>query len=636
MEAQQSGGDVLGTPERLQDSSIVAVLDAGVQYVDLVQKATERLGYPSDVLPLGTPAEYLRNNYSAIIISGSPASSHNEDAPLPDPRLWEENIPVLGICYGMQAMAQAYGGRVAKNGVREDGRVTTEISVEHALFRGIRKSFTGLFTHGDFVVESPLGFEVIGSHELTDGTKAFSAIAKGNKVGVQFHPEVFDDTPQGYELFKNFFVNIAELEPDETFLHERLTSQIEQKRAEIRKKANGRQIVAFMSGGVDSSVAGTLAQPDHAFYIDNGYMRDEDEGIIEYLATIGLNVEKIDAAEKFAEATVTIDGITYGPLKDVSDPQIKRRLIGKTFVDVQNDLVARLGLRADEAVLLQGTNAADRIESGYSKGDSHTAVIKTHHNLVPEARDLDPIEPLDDLFKDEIRALGYALGLPTDVLERQPFPGPGLAIRILHAKSDEYEIPATEKGTEIQALLKNTPFDARLLPVRSVGVGGDERSHLSAVALAGPDDWDNLAWLATELPGRFKGSINRVIYALTDESLGNLSVTPTDASQQVIDTLKHADRIVFEEMRAFELIQHIKQCPVVLLPLSFGKPGERSIVLRPVTTSTFMTVQAMLPKRDLPESFIWQSASRIAREVPGVSQVFLDLTNKPPATTEWE
>jgi GMP synthase (glutamine-hydrolysing) len=622
-------------------SKVVAILDAGGQYVDMVQKATERLGYSADVLPLKTPVSKLEGTYKAVIISGSPANPHDTSVPMPDPELWQSALPVLGICFGMQAMAIASGGKAVKSPIREDGRVTTQVDITHPLFQGVKADFTGLFTHGVFVAEVPEGFRVIGEHRLSNGKRAYSALARGNKVGVQFHPEVFDDTPEGYEVFRNFFTRICRLAPDETFQTKRLKSLIKIKQAEIKKKVAGRKVIAFMSGGVDSSVAATLAAAVvdfEAFYIDTGYMRDEDEDVIDFLKKIGMHVKKIDASKTFAKAEMVIDGQKHGPLETTSDPQAKRRLIGKTFIDVQNEIIAKLGLTADKVALLQGTNAADRIESGYSKGDAHTQTIKTHHNLVPEARDLDPIEPLDDLFKDEIRALGAELGMPEDIIWRQPFPGPGLAIRILHAKKDEYEPHSAKEQAEVRDFVNQQAagLSAALLPVRSVGVGGDERSHLSAVALHGVAPWQVLAGLATDLPAHFREQINRVVYALGDTPLDKLSVTPTEATDDVRAQLRHADRIVFEEMRGSDIMRTITQFPVVLLPLSFGKAGQRSIVLRPVITSTFMTVQAMIPGRDLPEAFVTACTVRILKEVPGISQVFIDLTNKPPATTEWE
>jgi GMP synthase (glutamine-hydrolysing) len=628
----------------------VAILDAGGQYVDLVRKAVERQGIPADVLPLGTSHEKITGNYGAIIITGSPASSHNEAAPQPDPSIWNSPLPILGICYGMQAMVSAHGGTVAKNPIREDGRITTQIDTKHPLFRDIKQDFTGLFTHGDFVKTLPEGFVTLGSHTLPDGTVAYSSIAKGNKLGVQFHPEVFDDTPEGYQLFKNFLELVAGLKPDEKFHELQLKQLITTKRQQLEQQVGTAHVIAFVSGGVDSSVAATLASGVipakrlHAFYIDSGFMRDEDELVVEALKEAGLPVEKVDATEEFENGTVNIDGEVYGPLTTVTDPEQKRKIIGKVFVDIQNRLIASLELT--DALLLQGTNAADRIESGHSIGDAHTMTIKTHHNQVKEVQELKKngllLEPIDDLFKDEIRELGHELGLPEDLVARQPFPGPGLAIRIIASEKAESPLIPSPEEAAIQAFLdkqSDAHTTAHLLPIRSVGVGGDERSHLSVVAIQqhnGELSANQLAKLGTDLPGNFRETLNRVIYALGPQPLKERSLTKTLLISDVRAQLRSADRIVFEAMRSAGLLRRINQFPVILLPLSFGIVGRRSIVLRPVTTSTFMTVQAMLPGRDLPAEFLQSVTERILNEVPDISQVFLDVTNKPPATTEWE
>ena len=294
----------------------------------------------------------------------------------------------------------------------------------------------------------------------------------------------------------------------------------------------------------------------------------------------------------------------------------------------------------EKALLLQGTNAADRIESGYSKAGNETAVIKTHHNQVKEIQELKSrgllIEPLDDLFKDEIRAVGKHLGLPEEVVGRQPFPGPGLAVRILCASGKEVIIDTSAVENQIKSQVKVDDAKVKILPIRNVGVGGDERSHKAAVALQINDTWTNLAKLATELPAKFNKDINRVTIALGKQTIHKLTVTQTYINKDTVAQLQHADRIVWEQMRTFGISNTISQFPVVLLPLSFDKPGERSIVLRPVTTSTFMTVQPMIPGINIPIEFIQTTTERILKEVPKISQVLIDLTPKPPATTEWE
>ncbi|HSW85589.1 MAG TPA: gamma-glutamyl-gamma-aminobutyrate hydrolase family protein [Candidatus Saccharimonadales bacterium] len=627
--------------------SRVAVLDAGGQYVDLVRKAVERQGIPADILPLDTKLAKITGKYGAIIISGSPASSHEETAPLPDISIWASDLPLLGICYGMQAMVVAHGGQVAKNSIREDGRIITNVDTTHPLFNGIKKDFRGLFTHGDFVVSIPADFEMLGSHILSDGSIAYSAVGFGNKLGVQFHPEVFDDTPEGYQVFKNFLSLIAHLQPDQKFQDHIFKELISNKQKLITNQAGDKPVIAFVSGGVDSTVAVTLASkviPNeklHSFYIDNGFMRDEDDMVLETLTSAGISVNKIDAVEDFENATVKFDGEVFGPLVDITDPELKRKIIGKGFIDVQNSIISKLKLT--DALLLQGTNAADRIESGHSTGDRHTMTIKTHHNQVQEVQDLKAtgqlIEPLDDLFKDEIRFLGKELGLPEILVQRQPFPGPGLAIRIIGSTKPDSDTAFVSQEKAIQTYLDSQlpGVKVHLLPIRSVGVGGDERSHLSVAAIENSKlNADELAKLGTELPAHFRSTVNRVIYALDSKPLSKPSITKTQLTADVRTQLRHADRLVFDAMRTYNILDNIKQFPVIIIPLAFGKSGKRSIVLRPVTTSTFMTVQAMLPGRDLPNDFLNNLSEKILLDVEGISQVFLDLTNKPPATTEWE
>ncbi|MGH7239007.1 MAG: hypothetical protein ACREHG_02965, partial [Candidatus Saccharimonadales bacterium] len=402
-------------------------------------------------------------------------------------------------------------------------------------------------------------------------------------------PEVFDDTPEGYQVFKNFLEGIAGLEADATFRDKQLRGLVRFKRKQIAAATGDRHVIAFVSGGVDSSVAMALAVEVipparlHAFFIDNGFMRDEDELVIETLQKAGIEVQRVDAVNDFEQATISLDGRTLGPLVDVTDPETKRKIIGKTFIDVQNRLVASLNL--NEALLLQGTNAADRIESGHSKADSVTSTIKTHHNQVKEVRQLKDrgllLEPIDDLFKDEVRELGRELGLPDELVERQPFPGPGLAIRIIAAEgSRSLPEPHKDQSAVSDYIANHTPHaKVHLLPIRSVGVGGDERSHLSVAAVEhGGLKADQLSKLGADLPAHFREIINRVIYALGPAPLNKHSITATRLAADVRSQLRHADRIVFEAMRLGGLLGTIKQFPVVLLPLSFDKAGKRSIV----------------------------------------------------------
>lgn len=625
----------------------VAVLDAGGQYIDLVKKAVERVGFKADVLPLTTPPSQLTSSYQAIVISGSPASSHSTRAPMPNEAIWAIDLPILGICYGMQAMVMAAGGQVTRGKIREDGRITTTVDTSHAMFSGSKAELTALFTHGDFVSQLPSGFKAIGRHSLTHGQTVYSAIAKGNLVGLQFHPEVFDDTPQGYQLFKNFFEKVAGLTPDKAFMARQTKQVIQALQHELKQRAGDRHVIAFASGGVDSTVALTLAaqvvKPEklHAFYIDSGFMRDEDDQVIELLKATGVNVKTFPAAHIFAKATTVIDGQPIGPLDTVTDPEHKRKIIGKCFIDIQNQLVKDLAL--PDALLLQGTNAADRIESGNSKADTNTDLIKTHHNQVAEVQALKVqgrlLEPLDDLFKNEIREVGRQLGLPDEVVQRHPFPGPALAIQIICSPAISIKITPQQNQQlrlTVQSLVSKGHVEAQFLPIKSVGVGGDERSLLMPIAVHGTFSTAQLEALGATLPATYRDTANRVIVALAPQPIADYQITSTRLTPKVIAQLRQANAVVFEEMRRHELLQTIKEFPVVLLPLSFGKFGQRSLVLRPITTSTWLTVQAMLPERDLPQVFFDSVVKRLCTEVKGISQVFLDITNKPPGTTQWE
>jgi len=623
-------------------------LDAGAQYVDLIQKASERQGFPTVVLPIDTPFEKLPDSTEAVIVSGGPSSSHTEGAPMPDPALWEQNtIPTFNICYGMQAFALSSGGSVSARGYRSDSRHTTNLDVAQPIFKGIRAETQALFTHGDFVDEVADSVKIIGEHTAQSGDRVISALARGPHICVQFHPEVTDDTPQGYEIFSNFFEHVAKIKPDPNFLKNRMARQIADKQKAIKDRVGDKHIVAFVSGGVDSVTAVMLAKDVipterlHMYYVDNGYMRIEDDDVIETLKKVGLDVNTIEAEEKFEQACSVIDGQKVGPLIDVVNPIHKRRISGEAFVDIQDEIVAKLGLVQDQVVLLQGTNAADRIESGHSKGGGKaTDQIKEHHNQVKRVRDLNPLEPLDDLFKEEIRTLAVALGLPEKIAYRQPFPGPGTAIRILGLSHDGFDDRSKNDQAKIDQAINqiNKNFGSKLsgtlLPVRSVGVGGDARSHIQAIALEGQVNPADLAQISSSLTNDFRSLINRVVYKLAGPDLNKIQPIETKPTRDMRRAIRASDAIAMETSRSMGVIRKIEQFPVILLPL--GADKKRSIVLRPLFTRAHLTVQALLPEVDLPQEFFDEIASRILGEVDGISHVFTDLTNKPPATTEWE
>jgi GMP synthase (glutamine-hydrolysing) len=554
------------------------------------------------------------------------------------------------VCYGHQAIAIAFGGTVETGMVREEGRKRTNVDVSHPLFGRVKGSIEALFTHGDFVTELPEGFDVIGEHTLGSGERVVSAMAHENFMSVQFHPEVFDDTPLGYEIFRGFLDDVAGIEPDESLLGDRTERIVAELSAQIAELAGDSHVAAFASGGIDSTVATILAKrvidPDrlHITYFDNGFMRDEDDDVIEMLQGAGLDVAKIDATESFEQATIEIDGVVYGPLVEVSDPKIKRKIIGNHFAELKDEVAASLGLDTSEMMLLQGTNAADRIESGTSLGGGHqTEQIKEHHNQVQAIKDLEAagllIEPLNRLYKDEIRRIGEYLGLPEEVAWRQPFPGPGNAIRIICGNESSFEAVDTDLQQTVEDFVANVApgLSATLLPTKSVGVGGDSRTYVQPVVLQGAPDWVTLDGLSRgeySIPEQFRSAINRVVYALGPAPVDTLSLTNTTLGRDERAILRRVDSIMFSHMRDTGTMRKISQCPVILIP--FGVGNTRSIVLRPFVTSTYMTGRALRPAQDVDPSFVFDAANQILAQVPEISQVFLELTDKPPATTEWE
>jgi len=352
-----------------------------------------------------------------------------------------------------------------------------------------------------------------------------SAIAKDNFIGTQFHPEVSDDTPYGYEIFKSFFKGVGDIDPDEELLSILTEEGIEDRVAAIKQAAGDRDVIGFVSGGIDSTVSALLAQKAlpknklHFFYFDNGFMRDEDDYVIGYLQSIGINVTKIDATEEFEQATWTDEdgrigskGKVWGPLIDEKNPAAKRKIIGQKFVDMKDVVATSLDLDLDEVMLLQGTNAADRIESGFSLGGGNTDQIVEHHNQVAGIKDLEEagqlIEPLNDIHKDEIRRAGEHSELPSEIVWRHPFPGPGNAIRIICTPEEMNINKLNEDLQNFVASETNGDLIGQVLPIKTGGVSGDARTRISPVAVQGSMDWDLLEHMAVEIPKKFNGKLN--------------------------------------------------------------------------------------------------------------------------------
>jgi GMP synthase (glutamine-hydrolysing) len=594
----------------------IAILDFGGQYTHLIANRIRRLGVYSEILQSDVPAVKC-TRYKGIILSGSPHSVLESQRPAFDADVLTLGLPVLGLCYGHQLMAQNMGGSVIKGTYREYGIAQIDIAEGSPLFKGLSKREQIWMSHGDAVDVPPPGFEIIGS---TGGCRVAAMGCDAKRMyGLQFHPEV-TDTPNGMTILDNF-IAICACSRDwnaGTFLREM--------GEEIRRKCGAKKVFLLVSGGVDSTVAFTLlnnvlgSSNVLGLHIDNGLMRHDESGLVlEYMKQHGFdNLRVVNAEERFLSA-----------LKNVFDPEEKRRIIGTVFIDVKERALRDFGLDPKEWILGQGTIYPDTIESA---GTKHADRIKTHHNRVEAVMELlekgEIIEPLALLYKDEVRELGKALGLPEILLWRHPFPGPGLGVRLLCSEGTEQSIdPAVEKN--VRAISEKAGYDSRILPIRSVGVQGDSRTYAHPALVTGPRDWDTLEALSTQLTNKVRG-INRVVFGLRCENGASHKVIRAFVARERLDLLRAFDRIVTEALHTFGEYRTVWQMPVVLLPL-VNASGKQCAVLRPILSQEAMTARFARLKDETIEYILSES-----RKIKELGDIFYDATHKPPGTIEWE
>jgi GMP synthase (glutamine-hydrolysing) len=507
----------------LNQHETVIILDFGGQYTQLIARRIREAGVYCEILPYNTPIErIIARQPKGIVLSGSPFSVYQEGAPRPDSKLLQAiDFPLLGICYGLQVLAFDLGGEVRSSNNREFGYARLKVTDENSrLFQGLPAEMDVWMSHGDQVTSVPTGFRVTA---LTDD--ALNAIEDTDRqiFGVQFHPEVAH-TPLGAQLLRNFLFSICNCKGDWS-----PKAVIEEQVEHIRETVGetGR-VVCGLSGGVDSTVAAALVHEaigdrQTCIFVDNGLLREgEFEATLALLdQRMRLNVSGVRAGDQF-----------LGALSDVTDPEEKRKRIGKVFIDVFDAEAQRVG---DVDFLVQGTLYPDVIESVSVRGPS--AVIKSHHNVggLPEKMKLKLIEPLRELFKDEVRLIGRELGVPEEILTRHPFPGPGLAVRIIGEVTEERVklVQAADRilDEELRAAnLYNSVWQAFpvLLPVSTVGVMGDERTYEKVVAIRAVTsvdgmtaDWarlphDLLARVSSRIISEIRG-INRVVYDISSK-----------------------------------------------------------------------------------------------------------------------
>jgi GMP synthase (glutamine-hydrolysing) len=522
-------------PERAESGAptapdTVVVLDFGSQTAQLIARRVRELNVYSELLPFDTPWDELaRREPKAVILSGGPASVYEDGAPRPDPRIWRAGIPVLGICYGLQLMAHELGGDVVPAAKREYGPATVTITTGDGLFAGIAPDQPVWMSHGDSIVTPPPGFAPLAR---TDSTP-YAGLADGDRqlYGIQFHPEVIH-TPAGRDILRNFVLGIAGARPTWT-----PASFIDSTVAGTNARVGEGHVICALSGGVDSAVAATLvhrAVGDQltCIYVDHGLMRKRESELLRqtFEQNLGMRLVMVDARERF-----------LARLAGVEDPEEKRRIIGDEFIRVFEEEAAKIG-RID--FLTQGTLYPDVIESTAPETKA-AQKIKTHHNVggLPADLRFQLIEPLRYLFKDEVRAVGLELGLPEQMVLRQPFPGPGLAIRIIG-----------------------------------------------------------------------------------------------EVTAERLETLREADWIVIDEVKAAGLYRSVWQSFAILTPVrSVGVMGDgrtyaNVVAIRAVTSEDGMTADWA----KLPYEVLAKISSRIVNEVPGVNRVVYDISSKPPATIEWE
>ncbi|MGC8928304.1 MAG: glutamine-hydrolyzing GMP synthase [Myxococcota bacterium] len=601
----------------------IGVIDFGGQYAHLIATKVRRLNVYSEIRQPDDPIEKFLH-YKGIIISGSPSlSSSGEDSEY-NKKIFDLDIPIIGFCFGHQEIAKHYGGRVI-NGGREWGETKFKIlKKDHPLFRGLSEVESVFMSHFDSVDAVGPDFEEFGISYLVEGKDIHRYAAIGSdrykRYGFQFHPEV-DDTVNGERMIANFLFNICRCEPNWT-MDEYIRIQFEK----IRSQVNDKSVFLLVSGGVDSTVTAVLLKEIlggkrlRLLHIDNGLMRkDESKKVLKTLTQLGFsdNLHFRDASKRFIDA-----------LKDIYEPERKRRVIGDTFIEVFREETERLDI--GDFLLGQGTIYPDTIETG---GTKRADTIKTHHNRVPIIQKMikenKVVEPLAELYKVEVRELGQKLGIPPDMIERHPFPGPGLGVRVLCNGGSDDLSDINEIQKDINQFLVSYNYDAIVLPVKSVGVKADLRSYERPVLFNGEYN-EKIFEIASDMLARVKG-INRCVVNISPYKIRDAKPIRAYITAERLNLLREIDDIVTVEMKSADFYNKVWQCPVVLVPLSLNGRGEELVVIRPVLSERAMTAKAAF----MPARLIERIAGQILR-FDKVSGVVIDITSKPPGTIEWE
>ena len=591
----------------MEKKNIICIIDCGSQYCKVIDRKLREYGYETTIKNPNNSTKKL-NKFGGIIISGSPSSTNSEN--IIGKKIFDNlQIPALGICYGAQLLNHYYGGKNNKLNSREDGQININIANTSPIFEDIEFPQKVLLTHGDIIENLGENIEAIAISE----NNFISAIQHKlmPQYGLQFHPEV-DLTYCGKKIFENFAKKCG-------IEKTRNTNNILANLIEELQIYKNNIVVVLLSGGVDSAVCFALLSkviPKERLYgihIDNGFMRKNESQIVynDLIKLGGENIQIIDAGKEF-----------IGAIIGIINPEEKRKIIGNKFMEIAEREIRKIG---EKILLAQGTLRPDLIESANNKISSGANIIKTHHNdtnIVREMRENGLIiEPLKDLHKDEVRKLAIKLGLSTKIANRHPFPGPGLAIRIL-------------ANNNIHCNCNKEIDEYKILHINSVGVQGDMRTYAHVAVINSPrnsinylcENYDEIFSKVIKITNKYD-FINRVVYSLTN--VEEFELINLQISNNTIAILREIDHIINNIIEDSGIYNEISQMPIILIPI--GKNNKPSVVIRPFLTNDFMTGEVYKLSHD-----ILHEIQKKIMDTKLISNIFYDLTSKPPGTTEWE
>jgi len=627
----------------------ILVLDFGGQYTQLIAKAVRKCNVFSEIVDCETSLDKIvEANPRGLILSGGPDSVYQPKAPTVDPKLFDLGIPILGICYGMQLtnytllrrsrfnrwlLNHILGDGIlhGKNAIKEYGETTVNVDNSRTLFTGLDDKIIAWMSHGDSVDGTRLakGLNVIAR---TENHVAAVANSIDKIYGVQFHPEV-THTPKGLDVISNFVHYICRCGNKWT-----MANYIEECKDYIRKTVGKNDVVSFVSGGVDSSfVTAVLAQTEGIgrvipVYIGALMRKNENEEVLRSLEKAGVkDLRFYECEDRFIKA-----------VEGMSDPEQKRKAIGNLFGKIMQEVCDELHLNPETTFLAQGTLYTDLIESGKGVG-KNAATIKSHHNVgckfIDDLKKVGRVvEPNRLIFKDEVRVAAREIGLPEEISERQPYPGPGLGIRIIDGNPGWINDEFYRISDRVKSIASDFGLEGLILPVKTVGVQGDERSYSFTALLRGRRDFDKIREAAVAIPKEVH-EVNRIVYdtntvpiplSYTDKAI------PTLVTRETIDLLKDVDFEGRQIIDRYGFSKNISQTIFVLFGADIYNTGKRSVALRAVSTDDFMTVSPVAPDNI---RMSWQCLDELHNNLLrkyNIGAFVIDVTDKPPATTCWE